>query len=86
MRRTPQSFSMSAVPPASLDVPIVLTRSSNFASDAHVQYDPSQTVGTTVGLAYAHDFPQYYVFGHGVHGFIRSADSRHAHVYRGDRR
>jgi hypothetical protein len=36
---TPQSFAMSAVPPASLDVPIVLARSSNFASDAHVQYD-----------------------------------------------
>jgi hypothetical protein len=35
----PQTFSMSALPPASIDVPIVLTRSSNFATDAHVQYD-----------------------------------------------
>lgn len=36
---TPQSFSMSAVPPASIDVPITLTRGSNFASYGHVQYD-----------------------------------------------
>ncbi len=35
----PQSFAMSAMPPASVDVPIVLTRSSNFAIDAHMQYD-----------------------------------------------